>query len=315
MREKKRGKEKEDTLPLPDKQQQLEDISNGQTAKPKKRKKEISKTRFWINMLAFAVIGCFCGIMVGNYIVEAFLTKIDYSIYDEAMLRAGDDIELIKRKSIDTLSAVETFVLAEYLLGQQDKYIVSSTGRVTNPVKDQTVWSEYLREGDTYYNKQVSQGIKNVAYQMKYQVGDLVVVQAGVPTSNGNADWNGQEEHLTPDQYKEQWGNTPTGVISYIIGSRTVLDKGTKTKEEQGYVCELSLHTIASVTNYVKQMGKMSGLDSPKFNYVTIKFTTDKNGNFLNIDVKEEYRVTYGVTVTCGGTLHMQFDYENDPVF
>lgn len=312
---KNKKKDKANASVSQDKLEQLESISDGQVRKPKKRKKEISKTRFWINMVAFAVIGCVCGIFVGNYIVEAFLNKIDYSLYDEATLRAGDDITAISKKGIEALSAVEAFVLAEHQLSGQNQYVVSSTGKVSNPVKDQTVWSTHTKNGDEYYNSQISQGIKNVAFQMNYVVGEQVVVQAGSPTSGGNADWNGQEENMTVEDYKKQWGNSPTGVIPYIIGSKTVLDKGTKTKSNEGYDCEISLHTIASVTNYVKQMGKLSGLDSPKFNYIHIKFRLDGQGNFVSIDIEEEYRVTYGVTVTCGGTLHMQFSYESETTF
>lgn len=313
MRKRKRD---EDLSSLPqDKLEQLESISVGQVGKPKKRKKEISKTRFWINIVVFAVIGCFCGIFVGNYIVEAFLNKIDYSIYDEATLRAGDDITAIQKKGIASLSAVEAFVLAEYQLTNVDHYIVSSNGKVSNPVKDQTVWSTHKKGGNRYYNSQISQGIKNVAYQMNYTAGDQVVVQAGSPTSGGDADWNGREESMSAKEYKTQWGNSPTGVISYIVGSRTVIEKGTKVKSEQGYECEIQLHTIASVTNYVKQMGKLSGLDSPKFNFIHIKFCIDEQGNFISIDIEEEYKVTYGVTVTCGATLHMQFDFESEVTF
>ena len=296
-----------------DKKQQLQSIQEqeSKTKKKKKRKKEITKKRFWLNICVFAVMGCFSGIFVGNYIVEAFLSKVDYSMYDETSLRAGDNIPSLLKKNIASLTPAEMFVVAEYKLSQEYQYQMNASGKVTNPLTDQLVWSTFQKQGDQYYNNQISKGIKNVAYQMHYTVNSDVIVQSGKPENDGAATWNGTEEKVSTEEYKQQWGTSPTGVIPYVVGTRTVIGKGTKNLVEGVYQCEISLHPQASVINYVKQMSKMSGLDSPKFNYVTVQFSVDQNGRFLSITIKEEYKVTYGMTVTCGGSLLMQFEYDN----
>ncbi len=293
-----------------DKMEQLENIEQSKKKQKKeKRVKEITKKRFWLNIVAFAVMGCLSGIFVGNYIVETFMTKVDYSIYDEVALRAGDDVSAIARKSMEDRTSAEMFVLAEQILTDTLYYKVSGTGSVTNPVKDQKVWSENVRQDNTYTSTQISVGVKNVAFRTQYTVGSEAVVTSGSPGKNGEATWDGQSNTLSVDKYKEEWGCPPTGVIPYIACTRTVLTQK-KEKLNDGYKCTITLHPQASVVNYVKQMSKVSGIDAPKFLSISIDFEIDNNNRFRKIMITESYKVNYGVTVTCGGTLDMVFEYD-----
>ena len=57
-------------------------------------------------------------------------------------------------------------------------------------------------------------------------------------------------------------------------------------------------------------MSKVSGIDAPKFLSISIDFEIDNNNRFRKIMITESYKVNYGVTVTCGGTLDMVFEYD-----
>ena len=267
----------------------------------------IGKTICWILVIAIGLVG---GYFVGDMIV-AKLDVYDPNAYSAGALRDSDEnIALWRTQSVSTLSAAQVFVVAEENLNECTYFSITTKGIdrekgiITNPVTPQDFWGYRYRNGDEGAFSYHSAGIIPVEKHMSfnYSGGDVEVYDSV----------SQKTEKLTPKAYLEAVGCAATSPVDYIISTKTVLTEEKNGSVDGKHTFTITLSPLKSVSNYVKKMKYMSGLaDYPKFNKIEIKFTVDDNMNFVEFEVREEYKVNYGITVTCQGEFKYEFSYQD----
>ena len=279
--------------------------------KLKKKKTKWAIARSCIAWTLVIMIGLVGGYFIGDMIV-AKLDVYDPDAYSDASLRDSEEsVALWKMQSINSLSASQVFVVAEKNLNECTYFSITTKGLdgrekgiITNPVTPQDFWGYRYRNGDEGAFSYHSAGIIPVEKHMSfnYSSGNVTVFDAVSNTT----------EQKTADEYAEMVGCVATSPIDYIVSTKTVLTEEKNSSTAGKHTYTITLSPSKSVSNYVKKMKYMSGLsDYPKFNKVEIKFTVDDNMNFIDFEIREEYKVNYGITVTCQGEFKYEFSYEN----
>ncbi len=279
--------------------------------KVKKKRKPLKIIAACFAWLLILVIGGAGGWIVGDIIVSK-LDVYDPNAYSSATLKDSEETILSwKSKSIDMLTAGQVFAVAEYNLNNCTYFSMATKGIggkekgvIANSVAPQDFWGYRYRNGDVGYFDYNSSGIMSVIKTTKFNYsGGIYTCIDGV---------SGEETQMTPQEYLESVGCDATSPIDYIVSSRTVLTEEKNESVTNAHTYTITIDAKKSVSNYVKKMKFMSGLaDYPKFNSIEMKFTVDDNLNFLSIEVHEEYRVNYGLTVGCTGDFRYEFSYEN----
>lgn len=276
----------------------------------KKRKplKIVAACLLWTLVL---VVGGAGGWIVGDMIV-AKLDVYDPNAYSSSTLKDSEETILTwKSKSIENLTAGQVFAVAEYNLNNCTYFSMTTKGVdgkekgvIANSVAPQDFWGYRYRDGDVGYFDYNSAGIMPVMKTTKFNyTGGTYTCIDGV---------SGEEKQMTPEEYLETVGCDATKPIDYIVSSKTVLTEEANEKTGNCYTYTITIDAKKSVSNYVKKMKYMSGLgDYPKFDSIEMKFVVDDNLNFLSIEVHEQYRVNYGITVGCTGDFRYEFSYEN----
>ena len=186
-------------------------------------------------------------------------------------------------------------------------------GIVKNSFKDQDIWGYRYRNGDVGYYNYYSTGIIPVINQTRFLYSeDTFVTYNGSLNADGSTTWSEEGLERTKEEYETAMGTLAYYPIDYIVSTRTVIAQTSEEKVGSNYTYTISLSPKKSVANYVKKMKTMSGLpDYPNFNSIELKFVVDQNMNFQTIAIKETYKVNYGMTVTCTGTLRYEFSYKD----
>ena len=271
----------------------------------------------WIVIVAIASVG---GYVVGDFVIAKLDGYDPNSISVTDLKDSDEDIARWRMKGVASLSAAQVFVVAEANLNACTYYSMTTMGYnneehgiVKNSFKDQDVWGYRYRNGDTGYFNYYSTGIIPVIMQTRYNYsGGNFFTYDGTLNDDGTTTWNDEALERTADEYAEAMGTLAYYPIDYIVTTKTVIAQSSDGVNGDNYSYTISLSPKKSVANYVKKMKTMSGLpDYPSFQTIEMKFTVDKNMNFQSIAIKEEYKVNYGMTVTCTGTLKYVFSYDN----
>ena len=277
----------------------------------KKKKTKWQIVRSCIAWLFVIVFGSVAGYFVGDIIV-AKLDVYDPNAFSSTALKESEEtIALWKTKDISLLTAGQIFVVAESNLNECEYYSITTKGLngrekglITNPVAPQDFWGYRYRNGDDGFFSYNSTGIMSVIKdtRFKFSGGDLEC-HDGV---------SGATTMKSAEEYLEEVGCAATSPVDYIVSSKTVLTEEKVGSENGRNTYKITLSATKSVSNYVKKMKYMSGLaDYPKFNSIEITFTVDDDMNFIEYEVREEYKVNYGITVTCQGEFKYEFKYED----
>ncbi len=277
----------------------------------KKKKSKLKILGTCIAWLLIVVIGGAGGWVIGDIIVSK-LDVYDPNAYSaEALRDTEEEILLWKSKSINSLSAGQVFAVAEYNINNCEYYSMTTKGIngrekgvISNSVAPQDFWGYRYRNGNTGYFNYYSSGIMAVKKVTKfnYSGGNYTCID----------EVSGKTNQMSPKQYKEDVGCEAIRPIDYIVSSKTVLTEKKNSSNDGLYTYTITIDAKKSVTNYVKKMKYMSGLaDYPKFTSIQMKFVVDRNMNFISIDVHEEYKVNYGLTVGCTGDFRYEFSYED----
>jgi len=277
----------------------------------KKKKTIWAIVRSCIAWTLVIMIGLVGGYFIGDMIVGK-LDVYDPNAYSDGELRDKEEnIILWQNKSITSLSAGQIFVVAEKNLNECTYFSITTKGLegkergiIKNSFTPQDFWGYRYRNGDQGAFSYYSEGIIPVKKQMsfKYSSGDVTVCDVVANTT----------EQKTAQEYLDEVGCAATSPIDYIVSTKTVLTEEKINSESGKHTYTITIDPLKSVSNYVKKMKYMSGLSEyPKFNKIEIKFTVDDNMNFVEFEVREEYKVNYGINVTCQGEFKYEFSYEN----
>lgn len=279
--------------------------------KIKKKKSKLKILGTCIAWLLIVVVGGAGGWVIGDIIVSK-LDVYDPNAYSAEALRDSEELVLSwKEKSVGSLSASQVFAVAEYNINNCDYFSITTKGingrekgLISNSVAPQDFWGYRYRNGDTGYFNYYSSGIMAVKKVTKfnYSGGNYTCID----------EVSGKTTQKTSKEYKDEVGCEATRPVDYIVSSKTVLTEKRNSASDGLYTYTITIDTNKSVINYVKKMKYMSGLsDYPKFTSIQIKFVVDKDMNFISIEVHEEYKINYGLTVGCKGDFRYEFSYEN----
>lgn len=275
-------------------------------------------------LLVFGVVAVagVTGFFAGNIISFKLRSRPNYNFDASAYTETIDDIKYSPSDKPAQRTASEAFIIAVHKLNERKFYDISGYGVVDTGMGrfgKLYVWGK-ARKQEGEINTSI------VAYNRiieKYQVGlrydyriekDEIDFYWGESSSDGSCDWE-KPELINRKQYIAEWGLDPTNFFPYTISSKTAIKNSSAYEFESDgkklYRFSLKLDCRLAVSNYARQLKKMSGLNNyPDFEYVYFDFVVDNNFNLVSVNIKERYSVfIYGVLVHCEGKNEYSFVY------
>lgn len=269
-----------------------------------------------IGIIAFVLIAVLCGKLVGDLIVQKYIAIPTSALFKEADLLDNEDSIIANYKSgkinfenLKQSDASQVAVIAFFNCYQKDYFKIDFLGRVEASIATQTLSGSLVKNGNTCTRIEISEGLKQVANKI---VSDLTKETSSVvhgKVKNGSPEFTSAVENISFADYKKKYGVNPKVVYNYIISSKTILTSKL-TKTNNGAKFELTLDPQKSVINYAKSIDCNSGMGEPTFKFINFNFEIDKNFNFLNYNVQEEYTIKYGVEVQCKSQITSTFTYK-----
>ena len=256
---------------------------------------------------------------ISEYITTA--SEVLSEVYGLSESQQRNWLEVAKasdKNSPDDLTAVQSFILAEYNATLAERFHAEGNGRVAT-IATQSVYSEKNYDGNRYTFESISKGMMSVAICSAMDKGDdRVELYRGSNIQPDDAEWSLSDDDVySLDAYEGLAGSTPDAIQPYIISDKTVLSSSIERDEETGYyTLTFELDPITSVLRYARQVRQTSGLSSyPEFKTVSQTITIDENWNLICIDVHETYSVVaFGIPASCTGTLTTYYYFNDDAV-
>lgn len=262
------------------------------------------------------------GFFIGNVISFRMKRKTNYNFDVLAYTETIEDIDYKATDSPATKTGSDAFIIASHLLDQREYYKIHGDGLVNTgfgKLGTLKLWGNALKENNQIHTSIVA-WTKLIS---KYQVGlkydydlekDLINFYYGKSHSDGSVTW-GKPEYITSSEYIKEWGLAPTNFFTYTISSKTTLvNEGPSVIYEGGkklYRFSLSLSPVYAVSNYAKQLKKMSGgAGYPAFSFCYFTFDVDEDFTLRGVSIHENYSVyLYGVNVKCDANIKYTFEY------
>lgn len=279
-----------------------------------KKKNKIAKQKTIFSMILTIFMICFFAVPVGYFLGNRLISNnSSEEIVDENVLI--DDVSQITYagKTPGEMNPVDIYLVANKILSQRDYYCVTSEGEIDAQITTQTVNTIFIKDGYTYYQERLSQGIVSIANKTEYTEGGNVSLTEGKLNGATTVAWKGSPEVVSEEYFRSTFGMNPREINSYIVSSKTVTSSSCE--ESEGlFTVTLSLNPQTSTINYKKQVRIFSGLKSdPTFTKVEITFTVDANFNFVSMSINETYTMKYlgvNITVSSGKPVTSIFGYE-----
>lgn len=286
----------------------------------KVRSKKQLRIRFWSISAVLVIVAVFLGQFVGNWIVNSYLNIFTFAGDASSLMETDDTIQKWRRKSIDSMTGVEAFVVAQYNLDNSENFIMSIDGEIQAGLAGisvaQSVYSYNYRVGDDIYTEYVSKSnMVDVATGYRYNISEGVVhTFRGSAIDKFTAEWK-EFADLTPTEYKEKSGINPGQFIDYIVSRQTVNAEGSTNPQKQSdgsYKFTLSLNNYSTV-NYTKKMDYVAGTKAGQFFSIVLTVEVDSNLNFKTINIVEEYTVP-SFNATAKSNMTQTYDFVSSPV-
>lgn len=328
--------------------------TTGTTATPAvaRRHRFFNGTMVLVSLLCVA--GIITGATVGIWFKKTFLAnydKTDYSNLQEAELR-DDAADIALRQGYGTKTPtknkdalIKAFVAAEYNGLHANNFSTFANSFVDMGITTQSSYSDKTYDGTTVITNTASAGMISFAERVTYRVGDadltLIRDKNLIKTSGDQIDcpfgcrfhqhanaiitsnYTAALSTQSHADYVAATGNSPYGLITHIVSSKTVVNDPASTFRTlpladgaTGYAFSLQLNPKTAVLNTAKQMKYLSGLnDYPTFQSVRLDVVlVQKNGKIFlkTIDSTEKYVVPYGMLAPQGtGYTHTEFTFDN----
>ena len=310
------------------------DVFVDKKKKKSKGKKPYPKTTFKHKMKVIgclALLGMFTGSGLGVwYFNTAIRSNVDYSMPVSEVIGNVDTtfstIGIEKKKDWQEqaqasgktpldFSPVDNVLLAEYNHTLADTYSVVGSGKVLSMGTTQTVYSEKLYDGERYSFVSISAGLITVASCDVLNKNGSVDVYKGSNATSTGATWT-YDQNYSASEFEAMNGVMPSAPHPYIISDRTFEEASevVLNSETGNYEFTLKLKTVESVLLYYKQVQRSGGLEAnPEFYSIEIKFTINKDWQFVQTDIVESYKaVKFGLPVGCDGTLTTVYKYDSE---
>ncbi|MCH5184104.1 MAG: hypothetical protein J1E00_08010 [Oscillospiraceae bacterium] len=170
----------------------------------------------------------------------------------------------------------------------------------------QKVRSERTVTAEAMFSQSVSvSSLVRVGVQ-QYFHGNTVLVRTGDVHDLDSVDWSQNATAVSPETYRDSYGNPPRSLSNYLINRETVLSVRIESasKDEICVVCELD--PVKSTVEYAKQVKTNGGLDElPVFSSVTLTVTMD--GSYRPRRVR--YQEVYDISIAILGETTCKTDY------
>lgn len=283
---------------------------------PTKKKLRI---RFWSITAVIVVVAVFLGQFVGNWIVNSYLNIFTFAGDESTLMETEATIKKWRNKSIDDMTPVEAFVVAQYNLENSDSYTMIIDGEILATLGvsvSQSVYSYNYRVGNDFYNEYISKSnMVEVATGYRYNKEENIVhTFKGGAEDKTTAVWK-EYNDLTYDEYKENAGIYPGQHIDYIVSRQTVnQDKCVSLQKQSNgnYKFSLSLNSYSTV-NYTKKMDFVAGTKAGQFFDIVLNVEVDSNLNFVTINIVEEYTVPK-FNATAKANMTQTYDFVSTPI-
>ena len=265
------------------------------------------------------------GIGTGIVLNQLFtFNEVDYSGLDIASNE--ENVSVIMKKyrsqksqdfaSCSSFKTYEKVLISEDLISEHDKVQVIGVGDVTVVMGiKQSVRSASFKVGNEYLMENISSSQFVSLAKRFIQKDDTVSIFQGDLVNNEKANWNDTPvSSSSVSEHEEVWGKQLSKANIYIISSKTVLDSNEE-KEGDNTRITLTLDPVRSVLRYIKQMVKVSDLDTPPvFKEVKLSYLISNDMKIVTREIYEVYDVTsFGVvSKDSKGYLKETFNYDGD---
>ena len=265
-------------------------------------------------------IGVAAGVLVGQ---NVFKEKMDYSQYstDEIEVDYSPKYEDFKKsnpsKYFSDFTPIELANISLLKQGEVDNFYSRKTGTVLAAGVEQTINACTIKNGDAYFEENISASSFVKAANRFYQEGDNVRWYKGKYVNQTKGDYpESSKTEYSLEGFEEVWGCTKDRGSAYIISESTVLNSEIKTNGDGSKTIALDLDPTLSVIRYVKQMKMTGGLSQePVFHSVHLDFTVDENLTLLELFINEYYDVHMVIDAkNSNGKITQKFTYEQKEI-
>ena len=214
------------------------------------------------------------------------------------------NIEEIMKKydglSDKSINGVKAFSDAEVVNVSQEKFkrcenCYSFSVGNANTIVTQTIRNAQVKNGEEYYEDQISYSSMVALAKRSYQHGKdgPIDVHDGTPTDSEKANYPSSPTQTYEKQaYKDFLGKTLDEMFIYVISDQTVLDS-TRSTSGDNVTIKLNLNPNLSTFYYKTQMLNLSGLSNlPPFTEVKLTYTLSKDLVLKHISVDETFTAT-----------------------
>ena len=178
---------------------------------------------------------------------------------------------------------------------------------LADTIVKQTIRNFQIRNGDQYFEEQISKSSMVSLANRAHQVSDdKVNVYKGKAKDTEVSEYSDNKKEYNLEGFKESWGKTLPEMFIYLICEDTVLDEGTSITKKDGTIrVELNLDPEIASYYYKLQMQSLSELSAlPTFEYLRQTYIFDNDMNLLHSIFDEKYQATMsGITATIVNNL------------
>lgn len=288
-----------------------------------KEKKKVDKKSVIIYSISGAVtlaVGIAAGVLVGQ---NVFKQSMDYSQYstDEIEVDYSKKYEDFKKsnssKYFTDFTSIELANISLLKQGEIDSFYSTKSGTVLAAGVEQTINACTIKNGERYFEENISASSFVKAANRFYQEGENVDWYKGKYVNPTKGDYpESSKTNYTLEDFEESWGCTKDRGCPYIISEQTVLESSIKDNADGTKTIALDLDPTLSVIRYVKQMVMTGGLSQPPvFHSVHVDFTVDENLTLLELFVDEYYDVHMVIDAkNSNGKMTQKFKYETKEI-
>ena len=159
----------------------------------------------------------------------------------------------------------------------------------------QTVRNAFIKNGDEYYEDQISHSSMVALAKRSYQHGKdgPIIVHDGTPRDSEHATFpQTPTKTFEKEEYKEYLGKTLDEMFIYVISDKTTIDSSRTTRGDD-VVIKMNLNPNLSTFYYKTQMLNLSGLSNlPPFEEVKLTYTLSKDLVLKHLSIDETFTAT-----------------------
>ena len=269
-----------------------------------KEKKQLSKGKK--ALIQYSIIAvCAAGLGVGGGIIlkkKLGPTVVDYSGFDSSSFEADAKalLEAYEKNPNQEFTGAELVNIGLEKYRRCENSYSIGVGQASTIVNQQ-VRNFQIRNGDTYYEEQISKSsMVSLANRVIADI-DNATIYKGKAKDVEVPEYTGSPETMTSEDYKSNWGKTLPEMFIYTISNDTVdTDKSSINKKDGKIFINLELDPEIASYNYKIQMKTLSDLSSlPTFEYLRHTYVFDGDMTLLQTKLDEKYVATMsGINAT-----------------